>query len=394
MNQTVENVVAAFRHRWSADPELVAMAPGRVNIIGEHTDYMGGFVLPMAINRSIVIAASKESGKTITGFSVDFNEEAHCHVGDYDPEHPSGWFRYVMGVLSELGKDSAPVEAFRFTMGGDIPIGSGLSSSAALEMSVLTALEGLFGFRMSDNKAALLCQRAENNFVGMKCGIMDQLVSRTGMKDHAILIDCASLTYKSIIASTPEYSWIIIDSRKRRSLVDSEYNRRREECEEALKTARKVLPGRAINNLREVAVDDLERIKPSCDSTVFRRLRHVVTENKRVMHMVNALQSQQIERAGSLLNDSHESLRDDFAVSCEELDMLVDILSGIPGVAGARLTGAGFGGCVIALIKTNTISDVTIAMKENYHPPGLPGNTQAEIWPVTIADGARLIKEW
>jgi len=397
MNKLAQKVMDSFQEHWSQEPHIIAAAPGRVNLIGEHTDYTGGFVLPVAIDREIFFAARKVPGDTISGYSIDYNEEASCQAGSYDPGHPrsnrgSIWFRYVMGVLSELEKSGHAVSGFRFAVGGNVPIGSGLSSSAAIEMAVLTAMEGLMGFHMDDVEAALLCQRAENGFVGMNCGIMDQYISRTGKKDHAVLIDCTDLSHRMITINTPGYSWLVIDSKKKRGLVDSEYNRRRRECEEGTNCARKAFPDRDIRGLRDITTDDLRVLKTSCDRTVYHRIQHIVTENARVLKTVRALETDDTDTVGGNLYSSHRSLRDDFEVSCEELDLLVDILSGIDGVSGARLTGGGFGGCVIAFLRDSSIHAVERAIAEQYHPKSMPENTRAELWPITISDGARILR--
>ena len=256
MGKLVSSVIDSFKKHRSAEPDVVSAAPGRVNLIGEHTDYTGGYVLPAAIDRTIVFAAKKEIGSDIKGWSTDFAEEATCFVGDYDRSHPSEWFRYVLGVLSELENAGRSIGGFSFTVGGDIPIGAGLSSSAAFETAVLTAMEDLYEFHMNDTEAALLCQRAENNFVGMNCGIMDQLISRTGRKDHAVFMNCTDLSTKPVILHTPGFSWVVVDSKKRRGLVDSEYNKRRRECEEALAVARSTFPDRNIGNLRDVTLNE------------------------------------------------------------------------------------------------------------------------------------------
>ena len=203
MKELVKKVVDSFKEKYSKEPEIIASAPGRVNLIGEHTDYTGGFVLPVAIDREIVFAAGKTQENKINGFSIDFNEEASIKTGKYDRKHHCGWLRYVMGVLSELERTGREIEGFNFTIGGNVPIGSGLSSSAALEMAVCKAMEGLLEFQMDDMEAALLCQRAENNFVGMNCGIMDQYIARIGKEDHAVKIDCTDLSTQIIKLNIP-----------------------------------------------------------------------------------------------------------------------------------------------------------------------------------------------
>jgi len=390
MKTTVAAVTESFTNTFSKRPDVVGRAPGRINIIGEHTDYTGGYVLPAAIDRDIVFAASRTGSGTIEGLSVDFGKRASCPVGEYDPSHPEVWFRYIMGVLSELGKDGRDIGGFTFAFAGDIPIGAGLSSSAALETAVLTVMEELFGFSIEDTEAALLCQRAENNFVGMNCGIMDQYISRMGVKDHALFIDCSDLSCRTVAMDLPDHTWVVIDSKKQRGLVDSEYNRRRRECEEALAVARENLE-EDISSLQDVMIDDLPALKHACEKQVFKRLHHVVTENDRVISMVKALETGNTDGIGDLLYGSHESLRNDFEVSCVELDTLVDILSDVDGVAGARMTGAGFGGCVIALVEHGAVGDAGEAVESLYRPDSLPPGTAADIWPVEIADGAETL---
>ncbi len=389
MNKQITTEINKFRTTWSSDPDGIGIAPGRVNLIGEHTDYTGGFVLPAAIDKEVIFAAKKIPGNSISGFSTNFSEEVSCNVGEYDSKHPCGWFRYVMGVLAELERKDIPIEGFYFTVGGNVPIGSGLSSSAALEMAVLTAMEDIFGFKLDNKEAALLCQRAENNFVGVNCGIMDQYIARTGKKDHAILIDCTDLSTNAIKINTPGYAWLVIDSKKRRGLVDSEYNNRRTECVKGMMSAQTALPNKNIKGLRDITVDDLHTFESSCSNNFFRRVKHVVTENNRVLNTVKALESGNIDVVGKNLYASHASLRDDFEVSCKELDMLVDILSEIDGVSGARLTGAGFGGCVITLVRNDSIKTVEQAIQKKYHPKSLSEGESADIWSIKISDGAK-----
>ncbi len=382
MTELATRVTDSFRDTWETNPDFVSIAPGRVNLIGEHTDYSGGFVLPAAIDRHIVVAVKRTNGSEVTGHSVDFNTRAECPVGYYNPEHPVEWFRYVAGVLSELESAGYSVPGFCFSAGGNIPIGAGLASSAALEMAALTAMEGMLGFKMDDREAALLCQRAENNFVGMNCGIMDQLISRKGQRDHALLIDCTDLSSELVGANLPGYSWLVIDSGKRRGLLDSEYNLRRSECEQALGIARNHYPDRGIRNLRDISKEALPELKRVCDDNVYRRLRHVVTENERVLKTVDALHRRDTDKIGYLLYQSHESLRDDFEVSCAELDSIVKTLSQTAGVSGARLTGAGFGGAVVTLVRTDAVPAIASAVEK----------ISVEAFPIKIDDGARLLK--
>ncbi len=382
MTELPTRVTDSFRETWGVSPDLVSIAPGRVNLIGEHTDYSGGFVLPAAIDRYIAVVVKRTNGSKVTGHSVDFNTRTECPVGYYNPEHPVEWFRYVAGVISELERAGYSVPGFCFSVGGDIPIGAGLASSAALEVAVLTAMEGLLGFRMDDQEAALLCQRAENDFVGMNCGIMDQLISRKGHRDHALLIDCSDLSSELVGANLPEYSWLVIDSGKRRGLLDSEYNRRRSECEQALGVARNYYPDREIRNLRDISKEALPELKRACDDNVYRRLRHVVTENERVIKMVDALRRHDTDMVGQLLYQSHESLRDEFEVSCAELDSIVEILSQTVGVSGARLTGAGFGGAVVALVRTDAVPTLATTVEK----------ASIQVFPIKIDNGARLLE--
>ncbi len=392
ITELATRVISSFQQTWFRAPDAVSIAPGRVNLIGEHTDYTGGFVLPVAIDRHIVFAAARTGNSEIAGHSIDFDEEARCLRESYDPGHPEVWFRYIIGVLFELERAGYPVPGFCFSVGGDITIGAGLASSAALEMAVLTAVEGLLGFRMGDKEAALLCQRAENDFVGMRCGIMDQFVSRMGRRDYALLIDCTDLSSEPVTASLPGYSWLVIDSGKRRGLVDSEYNRRRQECEEAIRLARAIFPVRVIRNLRDVSVADFPKLKQVCSDTVYKRLRHVVTENGRVLATVAALRKGGAVRVGQLLQESHQSLRDDYEVSCVEVDSLVEALSGMTGVAGARLTGAGFGGSIITLVKTDAVSSIEKDIARYSHTAGAVKEPDLRVFPVQIVDGARLLE--
>jgi galactokinase len=382
VEELIRKVNDAFRSRWQTEPESTGIAPGRVNIIGEHVDYTGGFVLPAAIDRQVAVAARMTGTGRISACSLDYRQEASCPVGDYDPAHPAAWFRYVQGVLFELEQAGHEVNGCNLAIGGDIPVGRGLASSAALEVAVLTALEPLMGVHMDDRAAALLCQRAESGFVGVNCGVMDQIISRAGRRDHALLIDCTSLEIRPIPAQIPGYTWLTVDSGVSRGLRDSEYNQRRLECQQALAAAQAVFPERRISSLRELDPQDLPALEEACDDMVYRRLRHVVSENRRVLAAAGALEHGDAATIGRLLAASHESLRDDFEVSCRELDTLVETLSDTTGSFGARLIGAGFGGCVLALVQDQALAEVRESVKGK-HP-------RAEPIEVRITDGARV----
>jgi galactokinase len=257
-------------------------------------------------------------------------------------------------------------------------------------MAVLTAVEHLGKFKLSDVDAALLCQRAENDFVGVKCGIMDMLISRKGMRDHALFVNCSDLSSRAVKIDLPGYSWLVADSGKRRGLVESEYNTRRSECEEALKLARIEFPNRRIVNLRDLAIADFAPLSRVLPKTIYRRLRHVVSENARVLDMLRAVESRDVTTVGRLLFASHESLRDDFGVSCPELDDLVEIASRVQGICGARLPGAGFGGSIIVLARTASAADLKWTITEEYARGG-SFDSKASVFPVRISDGARVL---
>ncbi len=384
-------VLQNFRNQFGGDPDLIASAPGRVNLIGEHTDYMGGLVMPVAIDRQVLFAIRAIPGNIVNGFSMDFSEKVSFEVGNYDPEHPSQWLRYVFGVLSELEQIDIRPGAFEFCVTGNVPQGAGLSSSAALEVATARAVLDLLQHPLSKKETALLCQRAENNFVGMKCGIMDQYISALGIADHALKIDCASLEYEAVAASVPGHTWLVIDSGKKRGLVDSEYNARRMQCNTGLEILQSRLPHlNQPNGLRALKSEELQQATLGMDPVMVRRIRHQVTENERVENACEALRQGDLVALGGHLNASHQSLRDDFEVSCKELDVLVELLQARTGTLGARLTGAGFGGCVIALVRDEDLLETIQSVKEGYAVK-FPNTRPITAWPIKVAGGAKTI---
>jgi galactokinase len=321
----------AYVERFGEEPELVASAPGRVNLIGEHTDYNGGFVLPCAIGRRVAVAVGRGEGAL---YSVDFDEARP--PGEKD----SSWADYPRGVAWAMEAAGHEIGAFRAAFAGDVPLGSGLSSSAAIEAATALALDALCGFGLGGKDLAVLCQRAENDFVGVNSGIMDQYASLLCEAGAALLVDCRSLEAESVPLDLEEagLALAVCDTRVERGLADTGYNDRRDACERAARSL-------GVEELRDATEDDLDRLS----GEELLRARHVVSENARVLEAVEALRARDLDLCGRLMYASHASLRDDYEVSTPELDAFVK-LAERSGAAGARLTGAGFGGCAIALV--------------------------------------------
>lgn len=345
----------AFRRRFGRPARLVAEAPGRVNLIGEHTDYNEGHVLPLAIDRTVAVAAAPQAdGKpvwAVHAYSLDYDQEDIFSLAEVRPLPDGGWRNYVRGVAWALREAGHGRRGLQLALSGDVPIGAGLSSSAALEVAVAGAFASAGEIPLDPRDLALLAQRAENHFVGVQCGIMDQFVAVFGQPDHALLIDCRSLDVEAVPLSLDEHgiAVVIVDSAVRRALDDSPYNQRRRECAQAAAAL-------GVPALRDVTPDELEARRRELRPELYRRARHVVTEEARVTAAVAALRRGDLETLGRLLCQSHESLRHDFQVSCRELDLLVNLAAKVEGVLGARLTGAGFGGCTLNLVPRRALS--------------------------------------
>ena len=327
-----------FSRRFGREPRIFR-APARVNLIGEHTDYNDGFVMPFAIEKAVYVAAATRDDDRITVSSEAFAESLYVLAKDLDAVTvPKGWTRYPFGVVSLVSRAGHTVGGADLLIASDIPTGAGLSSSAALEVGIATALDQLFGLNLSGVEIAKIGQRTENEFAGVNSGIMDQMASVLGQKGHALLVDCRSLETQQI--PLEDASFLICDTRTKHSLAESEYNTRRRECEEAAAALGKP-------SLRDA---NLEEIR-SLPSTLAKRARHVLTENLRVMATVEALRSGDIRAVGELIDASHASLRDDFEVSCRELDIMSDICRSQPSIFGSRMIGGGFGGCTISMCR-------------------------------------------
>lgn len=353
----------AFGQRFPGSAPRYFQAPGRVNLIGEHTDYNDGFVLPVAINRQVMLAARPRADDRVRLWSVQFEQDSEFALEGIAPDAAAPWSNYVRGVAQTLKQEGLAPCGMDAVIAGDVPIGSGLSSSAAIEVATAVTFQGLCGLEMEPVRLALLCQRAENEFVGMKCGIMDQYIATLGRRGHALLIDCRSLEYEAVPLPAG-VSVVVCDTMKRRGLVDSEYNTRREECERGVELLREHLP--RVTALRDVTSEDLARYGEALPPVVRRRCRHVVSENERVLSAVAALRAGDVAAFGELMDASHASLRDDYEVSCRELDVMVEVARGVPGCLGARMTGAGFGGCTVNLVRAGQAAEFGRAVGEGY----------------------------
>jgi galactokinase len=353
-----DTVLNTFQQHFKQPPTLLARAPGRVNIIGEHTDYNDGFVLPAAIDRAIYFAARPRNDMTVRLVSVDFNARSQFDLDSLDDPDLPGWSKYPRGALWWLQEHGHNLTGFDAVIGGDIPVGAGLSSSAAVEVGMIELGLALGGGKMDQVEKALAGVEVEHQFIGMPCGVMDQMASAMGKAGHVLLIDCRTLSTESI--PVPDgASIVIMDTAKQRGLVDSEYAARREQCETA---AEKL----GVAALRDAALTQLGAAKDELGDMLYRRARHVITENSRVHVAVKALQAGGLKTVGQALRGSHASLRDDYEVSCAELDTIVDVANAQPGCYGARMTGGGFGGCAVALVENSAIDAFLQAVAPAY----------------------------
>jgi galactokinase len=360
MNKAVE-LASAFRSRFETVPRIFR-APGRVNVIGEHTDYNDGFVLPAAIDLATYAAIAPRADRHLVVHSRAFSETLDFSLDDPAPAARGNWGDYLRGVALEL-RQIMPLTGADVMLDGNLPFGAGLSSSAALEVAFGFALATNAGASIDPVKLALLCQRAENNFVGLRCGIMDQYISCCGKEGCAVLLDCRDLVARAAPIA-PSVKLVICDTMIRHELASSAYNKRRDECAQAVSILAAAIPG--VKALRDVSCEQFERHGALLPETLRRRARHVVTENERTLQAAAALEAQDMEKCGSLMNDSHRSLSVDYEVSCREADLMAKLAQEVPGALGARMTGGGFGGCVVGLVKTGDVEPFMNIVGEGY----------------------------
>jgi len=350
-----------FRSHFSETPQLTVVSPGRINLIGEHTDYNDGFVLPAAINKAIQFSVSKRNDNEIHLFSIDKNKSYSTSL---DSLHASGllWPDYVLGVVSELKKAGYLLHGFSAAITGNIPIGAGLSSSAALECATIFALNELFQLGIGRLEMVKLTQKAENNFIGLQCGIMDMFASMMGKEGYAIKLDCRSLDYEYFPLKLDGYKIVLLDSQVNHSLASSEYNTRREECEKGIKAIQKKYP--EIINLRDVTSKMIE--ESVSDPVIKKRCLYIVQEKERLLNGCKDLEMGDLAAFGKKMYETHYGLQHLYEVSCKELDLLADECRKEKDILGARMMGGGFGGCIISIMKEDAIEAITKRISESY----------------------------
>lgn len=358
-------------------------APGRINIIGEHTDYNGGFVLPGAVDKAISMAILPNRTDIVNLISIDHKDAAlFFRIGGPQPKEQ--WASYFYGVIEEMRARGAQVGGFNAVFGGDVPLGAGMSSSAALESCIGTALNTLFDLKFSKEELAKIGQMTEHHYIGVRCGIMDQFASIFGQKGKVVRLDCRSLMYDLVPFNPKGIEIVLIDTMVKHTLASSEYNVRRAQCEEGVAVIKKYRP--EVELLRDVTIEELEAHRAEIDPTSFRRCAFVINENKRLMAACAAMEKGDFVEVGKQVYATHEGLSVEYGVSCPELDFIVNTAKQHPAVLGARMMGGGFGGCVIALVKKAGVADYIADVKQKYQ---LEFDKDPRVIEVTISDGAR-----
>jgi len=358
------NLAQEFHKRFNKNPDHIFFCPGRVNLIGEHIDYNGGKVMPCAVSLGTWLAVSKNTDKVFRFQCLNFPETAQLHLQESYSKTGSQWFNYPLGVINEFVQSQHPISGLDMLYYGNLPIGAGLSSSASIEVLTAFAISNMFGIDLSKKDISLMSKKVENVFIGVNCGIMDQFAVAHGKKDNAVLLDCDTLDYEYLPLHLGEFILAIINTNKPRKLVESKYNERFSECGIALKALKSKIP---VNNLCEVSFHDFSTYRYLVNDPILeKRVLHVISENFRVMEATDALKSGELFTFGKLMFDSHQSLKDFYEVSGKELDTIVDFCKTYSGCIGARMTGAGFGGCAIALVKKNSFGDFSEKISDFY----------------------------
>lgn len=383
-----QKLAEVFETRFGKQPHLLVRAPGRINLIGEHTDYNNGFVLPAAIDKAVIFAVAQSGTSTFQFYASDLNDELVLERGDLKANEKKTWANYLIGVIAQFEKKGYRVPPLQVAFGGNIPLGAGLSSSAAVECGLAYAINELLGFQISKVELAHMAQKAEHEFAGVQCGIMDQFASLMGKREHVIRLDCQTLEYAHFAFPMDKYQIVLCDTQVKHSLASSEYNTRRLECEEGVTLLSDYYPD--VQSLRDVNLTMLEKHRKEMDPIVFDRCQYVVQENVRVLEGCKDLSAGDLEAFGKKMYASHEGLSKRYAVSCTELDFLVEQTEDKPYVSGARMMGGGFGGCTINLVRVQDIEQFETEMKRAYKARF---SIDLVTYSVTIEDGVGLFPD-
>jgi galactokinase len=365
MQPDVTNLKNRFQEIFATgENPIIVRSPGRVNIIGEHTDYNDGFVLPAAIDKAAYVAVAKRTDDTISMYANEFSEAYETDVTGFT-RTDKGWPNYILGVVDQLQKSGKAIGGFNLLVDGDIPLGAGLSSSAALECATVFALNELFGLQIEKPAMAPIAQHAEHEFAGVNCGIMDMFASLFGKKDHAISLDCRSLAYEYVPLKLNGYKILLLNTNVKHTLSSSAYNTRRKQCEQGVAWVKEHVP--SVKALRDVSVEMLDEHVLPKDEQIYQRCRYVVDENTRLLEACEDLKKSDLQALGKKMFATHDGLSRLYEVSCTELDFLVEKVRGKEGVLGARMMGGGFGGCTINLVKEELIEELVATIEPAYH---------------------------
>lgn len=346
----IEHLTTAFKNLYQTDPVIIR-SPGRINIIGEHTDYNSGFAMPAAIDKSIYIAIAKRDDEEIHLYSKSYKQAYQTTVSKVKVSDIT-WANFILGVVDQINKRGYKIGGFDLYIDGDVPLGAGLSSSAAVECATAYALSILFSLSVSSLDIALIAQKAEHAFAGVNCGIMDQFASVFGKKDHAIVLDCRSMEYRYVPLDMKDHKLLLLNSNVKHSLAESAYNARRAKCEQGVALIKKLHP--EVESLRDVTIEQLEKYVKAEDDEAYIKCRFIIEENSRLVKAAQYLEQGNLQDLGQLMYKTHEGLSRDYEVSCKELDFLVSSVKGSEYVLGARMMGGGFGGCTLNIIKNET----------------------------------------
>ncbi len=381
-----KSVIDTFEKRYSAKP-LCVQSPARINIIGEHLDYNGGYVLPASIDKYMYVAISTSAASYASVYAADMKEELRIDLNNIVKQPAKTWKNYVLGVVAGIRKQRNDFGNFNMVFGSNIPPGAGLSSSAALENGIAFAINSLYNLGLKRPEIMDISIAAEHRFAGVKCGMMDQFSNLYGKQNHCILLDCETLSYDYIHWQSSDYQLLLIDSGVKHQLSDTPYNQRKEDCKTGFDVLSRTFPG--LSSLSRASITQLEAVKTEISPRIYQRCRYVIEENRRVLQAREALKEQDWKRTGELLFASHKGLSEDYEVSCAELDFLVDLAQREEAVAGSRMMGGGFGGCTINLVHKDAVNDFIEKVKEAYFRRFA---IQTRFYPVNISDGTKLMK--